>query len=269
MLRLRLLVPFIVSALCISAHAVVIRHDVTDAKYQVEDKAIPALADIPGEGHGVLIAPRWVVTAAHVVTYQHEPIGEVTINGKSRKVARVIVHSGYKEMPHVPSSGDITPFMQFMTARDDIALIELKEDVTDAEPMPLYRKSDEVGKLATFYGKGASGNGVSGVPPHASHRTKLRHGFNHVSMADERWLGFVFDNGQGAHPLEAYTGGGDSGGPLVIDTGNKRWLAGLASHTYCEGEIAACKPGFYGSQGRQVRISAYANWIDATIKATR
>ena len=265
-MRLCPILSVVLATLTLSANAVVVRHDVSDAKYHAEDKAIPALADIPCEGHGVLIAPRWVVTAAHVVTWQHEPIGEVTINGKPRKVASVIVHGGYKPMIPVPPKGDITPFNQFLASRDDIALIELKDDVTDAEPMPLYAKTDELGKLATFYGKGATGDGVKGVDPHASHRTRLRQGFNQVSMAEGKWLGTVFDKGPDAHPLEAYTGGGDSGGPLVIERDDKRWLAGLASYSYCEGDIADCKPGFYGSHGRQVRISAYADWIQQTIR---
>ena len=48
------------------AGAIVIRDDVDDAQYCVSP------ADLPGEGHGVLIAPRWVATAAHAVTWQHK-----------------------------------------------------------------------------------------------------------------------------------------------------------------------------------------------------
>ena len=54
------------------AGAIVIRDDVDDAQYRVSPAELPALADLPGEGHGVLIAPRWVVTAAHAVTWQHK-----------------------------------------------------------------------------------------------------------------------------------------------------------------------------------------------------
>ena len=43
-----------------SAGAIVIRHDVDDAKYRIAASEFPALADMPGEGHGVLIAPRWM-----------------------------------------------------------------------------------------------------------------------------------------------------------------------------------------------------------------
>ena len=41
--------------------AVVIREDAPDEAYRIEDDTIPQMADLPGEGHGVLIAPRWVV----------------------------------------------------------------------------------------------------------------------------------------------------------------------------------------------------------------
>ena len=254
-------------ALAVPASAVVVRHDVDGAKYHANDAAIPALADMPCEGHGVLIDPRWVVTAAHAITWQHQPIGEIVLLGKARRVKRVVVHTGYKPNPAVPSAGDIAPFMDYLAKRDDIALIELEEPVTDVEPMPLYRKTDEAGKRVTFYGKGATGDGSTGVPLHASHRTRLRQGANQISAADGNWIEFTFDNGPAALPLEAYTGGGDSGGPLLIESGGRRWLAGLASYAFCEGDIAACKPGLYGSRSRQVRISAYADWIDRTIGA--
>ncbi|MFD2367409.1 S1 family peptidase [Pseudoduganella sp. GCM10020061] len=251
----------------IPASAVVVRHDVDEAKYRAKESAIPALADMPGEGHGVLIAPRWVVTAAHAITWQHQPISEIVLLGKPRSVKRVVIHAGYKPMPHVPSKGDIAPFMKFITDRDDIALIELHEAVTDVEPLPLYRATDEAGKRVTFYGKGATGDGIKGLSPHAPHRTVLRMGANQVSAVVGHWLEFSFDNGPDALPLEAFTGGGDSGGPLLIESEGRRWLAGLASHAVCEGDIADCQPGFYGSRGRQVRISAYADWIERTIQS--
>ncbi|HRO04283.1 MAG TPA: hypothetical protein PLS69_11830, partial [Terricaulis sp.] len=53
------------AALATAASAVVIRDDVEDAAYQVESSEFSALADIPHEGHGVLIDPQWVITAAH------------------------------------------------------------------------------------------------------------------------------------------------------------------------------------------------------------
>lgn len=50
-----------------SAQAIVIRHDVDDGRYRIPASDFPALADMPSEGHGVLIAPRWVITAAHAI----------------------------------------------------------------------------------------------------------------------------------------------------------------------------------------------------------
>ncbi|CAM4134311.1 Trypsin-like serine protease [Stenotrophomonas indicatrix] len=55
----------LLAALPFAAGAIVIRDDVDDGRYRIERSDFPALADMPGEGHGVLIAPRWVLTAAH------------------------------------------------------------------------------------------------------------------------------------------------------------------------------------------------------------
>ena len=51
--------------LSFGANGVVIRADVDDSNYRIDRSAFPALADMPGEGHGVLIARKWVLTAAH------------------------------------------------------------------------------------------------------------------------------------------------------------------------------------------------------------
>lgn len=51
-----------------TANAIVIRDDVPNAEYRIAAADFPALADLPMEAHGVLIAPQWVVTAAHAVS---------------------------------------------------------------------------------------------------------------------------------------------------------------------------------------------------------
>ncbi len=94
MTRSLLFVMLAVSTVATSAGAIVIRHDVDDAQYRVPASTLPALVDVPGEGHGVLIAPQWVVTAAHAVTWQRE-INDVMLNGTPRNVERLVLHPGY------------------------------------------------------------------------------------------------------------------------------------------------------------------------------
>ena len=247
-MRLSLVILLSLLAVTGSAEAVVIRHDVDDAKYQVPDNAFPALADIPQEGHAILIAPQWLVTAAHAVSWQMHPVSELSLNGRTLAIEKIVIQPGYKPMPAVPPSSDAAPFMRFLFDRDDLALIKLKTPVTDVAPVPLYKAHDELGKVVTFFGKGATGDGRSGVSMHAPHRTRLRQGFNQVAEADGKWLG------------------SDSGGPLLIKKKGRWWLAGVTAQDYCEGDIAQFKPGLYGMKSYQVRISSYADWIERTMR---
>src|SRR5690606_33012467 len=80
------------------ASAVVIRDDVPDLQHRVAVSEFPALVDMPGEGHGVLIAPQWVVTAAHAVSWQ-QGMSVVVIGGTPRAVQRIVIHQGYKTPP--------------------------------------------------------------------------------------------------------------------------------------------------------------------------
>lgn len=266
---------FALLLLCISstASAIVIRHDVDDSKYQVAASELSALVDMPGEGHGVLIAPQWIVTAAH--TIPGGSVDEVTLNGVSRKVERLIVHPGYKKNPpealikQALESGDASRVMEFLAASDDIALVKLAAPVTDVTPAGLYHGNDELGKLVKLVGKGGTGNGIDGQGPHSPHRTVLRRAFNTITDADGRWLGYVFDAGTSAHVLEGITGDGDSGGPVLIEVNGQWRLAGLASWKSVQGNAAAFRGGLYGQTTYSVRLSSYVEWIETEMFSER
>lgn len=263
-----------------AAGAVITRADVDDAKYRASASAFPALADLPDEGHGVLIAPRWVVTAAHAAPMQMPGMdSDVVIGGVAHRVARVVIYPGYKKLPNeivteALASGDLSKISDFLAASNDIALIELASPVTDVAPVPLYRGHDEVGMTVELMGKGASGNGAKGQDPGSAHRTVLRHAFNVIVSADDRYVSYRFDPPPAALPLEGITGSGDSGGPLLIGTGNARQLVGLASwsrypkdHPFWK-EWTPKKPfveGLYGVVVNAVRVSHYSQWIDSVM----
>jgi hypothetical protein len=247
-----------------AAGAIVIRGDVDDAKYRIDGLAFPALADMPGEGHGALIAPEWVVTAAHAAPMEGMN-AEVVINGKAYKVERVFLHPGYKRMPdalgkEALATGDPSRIHAFLAGSDDIALIKLASPVDDVAPVSLYRGSEEVTKIAMLVGKGATGNGVDGQS--GSHRTDLRRAFNAITGANERYLWYRFDPPPQALPLEGVLGSGDSGGPLLVEdqgitqlVGLGSWITGTPDH--------ALEAGFYGQVVHNVRISRYIDWIES------
>lgn len=269
-------------AISFAANAVVIRGDVKDAKYRVPASAFPALVDMPGEGHGVLIAPRWVVTAAHAAPMQMQGMDDdVSIGGVAHRVKRVITYPGYKKLPdqlirEALASGDLSKVWAFLASSNDIALIELASPVTDVTPVPLYRGNKEVGMTVELVGKGATGNGNVGQDPHSSHRTVLRRAFNVIVGVDARYVRYRFDPPPSALPLEGITGSGDSGGPLLIGNGSSRQLVGLASwskyppgHPFLS-KWASGRPfveGLYGEIVYAVRISSYIQWIEGVISA--
>jgi hypothetical protein len=252
-------------ALPLAAGAIVIRHDVPDATYRVPDDFFPPLADLPVEGQGVLIAPRWVVTAGHAVSWQNPPIAEVTIAGRRRAVVKVILHPDFK-LPQVPDRGPVAPWVAAFLEVRDIALIQLAEPVSDVKPARLYR-GPEKGQVAELIGKGATGDGVKGVAGDAPHRTVLRRAFNRIESADGPWLIDRFDEGAKALPLEGAIGNGDSGGPLLIQDRGAWKLAGVASWKQWDGDLADDKAGLYGVINHSSRLAYYRPWIEQVLAA--
>jgi len=268
MLRLLLLSLLIVS---FNASAIVIRADVEDSEYRVSASELPALVDMPGEGHGVLIAPQWVITAAHAITWQSE-IKQVTINGMPRDVERLEIHPGYKKPPkklldQALATWDWTLFRILLSSSDDIALVKLVQPITDVPPVAIYKADNEYGQIIKVLGKGATGNGVGGYEFSSSHRTELRRAYNKITSADGRWLCYIFDEPSGALPIEGGSGSGDSGGPVLIQTKSDWLLAGLTS--WADPQSAIKTPGRYGQISCNVRLSHYKDWSEGIISAER
>lgn len=260
---------FTLLVMSFSASAIVIRHDVDDSKYRVQATEFPALADMPGEGHGVLIAPQWVITAAHAISWQSE-IKQITVGGIPRAVERIEIHSGYKAPPQqlqeqALASWDWTLFRVLLASSDDIALLKLAQPITDIAPVVIYNSNNEFGQTVKVIGKGATGNGVDGYEFSSSHRTELRRAYNKVSSADGRWFCYVFDNPADALPLEGGSGSGDSGGPVLIEAEQEWLLAGLTS--WSDLQSTNRTPGRYGQVSCNVRLSHYQQWIESIISA--
>ena len=265
MSRLAALVLVVVAS---SAGAVVIRDDVEDSKHRLAASAFPSLADLPVEGHGVLIAPQWVVTVAHAVAWQpHMKV--LVVNGSPRAVEKLVFHPGYKKLPQemidaAMKSGDASAAMDFLASSDDIALVKLVSPIRDVAPAKIYQ-GPSLGKVVRIVGKGATGTGRAGHDPAGPNRTDLRHAFNVVSVSEGRWISYIFDKPPGALPLEGMAGNGDSGGPLLVGVGHHSQVAGLTSWKRVDGNPGTFRPGKYGQINFGVRLAHYADWIKATM----
>jgi hypothetical protein len=252
-----------------TATAVVIRHDVDDPKYRIDATEFPALVDMPGEGHGVLIDREWVVTAAHTLP-RHAELKQVQINGERRAVEQVVVHPGYRTPPdalieQAMATGEAVLILVLIASADDIALIRLAQPVTDVAPVALHEGGDEYGKVIRIVGKGATGTGSEGHDPRGPNRTMLRRAFNTVTSAHERWFCYVFDEPPQGLPLEGIGGNGDSGSPVLIETDGAWSLAGLSSWKFLPGDVRTARPGRYGQVSCNVRLGHYRAWIEGVM----
>lgn len=233
------------------AAGIIIRHDRDDARYRefyAEGDRFSAVGTIGG-GMGTLIDPRWVVTAAHVVTDVQPFDPHVVIAGQQYSIERVIMHPEWRDVDEVRPISEVV----------DLALIRLRESVTDVEPVLLYENDDEVGREIIFVGNGQTGTGVTGP---VDHDRKWRAATNTVEQARQNWLDFVFSEPPDATDLEGISGPGDSGGPALIERNGRLVILGVSSYNNSAG-TGYCR---YGSVEHYARISTTRQWIERTME---
>ena len=215
---------------------------------------------MPHEGHGVLIDSQWIVTVAHVIFYDY--VGkDLTVGSRTYEIESVHIHPDYTEANKNLFEGDLAPLMRFFKSRSDIALIKLTSTVNDVEPIDIYAGKGEKDKKITVYGKGATGNGLTGEDPDTKSLRVMNQFQNIVNSAEGNWLAFTFDEPENALPLEGMHGSGDSGGASDIFQEGVPLLVGLSSWQLGHGDISNFKGGLYGTTAYQVRVSNYHDWI--------
>jgi len=204
----------------------------TENKDQTTTKSIKYIASC------VAISPKWVLTAAHVVKDSHRRY--IIFNNRKIEVDICGYHSDF----------DDNKF-----GVNDIALCHLSESL-DLDFYPeLYDTPDEVGKISSQAGYGATGTFLTGS---IKNDGKKRAGSNIIQGISGSLLICSVHEGKSTS-LEFLIANGDSGGGLFID----KKLAGI----HCCVLATDGKPNSdYEDESGHTRISVFIPWIRDTIK---
>lgn len=196
-------------------------------------------------GTGVLIGPRHVLTAAHVVKRNHLTPANLVFRRypsagtkKDYAIKSVRIHPSY-----LWTMGD-TYRQQIWLAEGtpfeyDVAVIELTTAVVGVTPIKFSTSEPRVGELVTFFGFGEVATG--GKPPVQPPDGTLHRGTNKIASLTEADLNIVYNQGTSS----VYRG--DSGGPLVYNS-------------YLAGVVRRGNGYVYGSTASFARGSRFRAW---------
>jgi hypothetical protein len=252
----------LVGLVAVPARAIVVRDGQDDSLYRTlgSDTPYDSVGRFVGTttnsgflASGTLVAPEWVLTAAHVV--DSAKTLSFSIGGQSYQVDRKIVYPSW--------NGDLW-------SGYDIGLVHLAKPVDNIKPAQLYTGSGELHQSDTVVGFGKTGTGDSGD----TKSDGLKRGAQNVisQIENQRLLVADFDNSLPAGaaplgythalPLEGLIAPGDSGGGLFITTSTGTYLAGINSFV---GSDSGQPSSVYGNFSGHTRVSAFSDWIEARI----
>lgn len=249
--------------LSFSLQGLIVRHDAVDDALLELAKQYPQIVHF-NNGEGTLIAPNWVLTAAHVgELYEKETDAKklmITCNGQSYRIEKVYNHPNYVAL-------------EGKEIENDVALIKLSTPVKNVRPAKIYKRKDEKGKIITLVGSGYPGTGLTG-PQKEKWDHKTRAATNKIDDIERNFIHFRFDSpdSKEATKLEGVSGPGDSGGPAFLNIKNEVYIIGISSHQKAYIEIDD-KGNETGGEGKYTavefysRVSDYVDWINSVIKS--
>ncbi len=206
-----------------------IRDDTPDSNYRTLGSA-PEYASVGRivnswgyNGSATLIAPDWILTAAHSLVAADSVT--FTINGTGYTSSDLFLHPGWQNGN--PLGGY------------DFGLVHLSTPVPGITPSVPYTGSAEIGQVGTFVGYGLTGTGITGYRTLDNQKRAFQNRIDGDLGNPSLVLGADFDNPRNpadsafglSDPLalEGAVAPGDSGGGMFITIGSQVFLTGVIS----------------------------------------
>lgn len=244
--------------------AIIIRHDVGPARYELAASTYPAVFFLERQGirkvcAATVIHQRWALTAAHCVsetllgdTLANERDFAVRVGGQVREIDAVIIHPEFD----IENSADV-----------DLALLRFKRASALPRPMPILLSEVELGETLSLLGWGYFGLGTTGRQYNDG---TLRLAMNQVTGVDRR-IRIQFDDPRTADglalPLEGMPGLGDSGGPALVVGENGAQLVGITVGEVEGEDFSEETQGKYGAIAVYESVLLHIDWIETVIGA--